>query len=119
MSIEKILWGDDQKEFLTSMKSALEPKYKIDIALNPEEVIEKAEQKKYDLVITDLRYSEGGKEGFDVIKAVKDKVKYVILCSADAKNTQIQKTAKTAGAYDILQKPVFLLDLKEYLKGLK
>lgn len=123
MAIETILWGDDEKPFLNMIVPALTEffgNYQVDTAETPEKLIEMASAKKHDVIVTDLNYSKAptSKDGFDVIAAVKDRAKYVILCSANLDFEKIEK-AKQLGAYDIFKKPLDLPTLETYFKNLE
>lgn len=116
MAIERILWGDDSESFVKSASSALAPEYKVDIALTPEGVIKKVLTGEYQAVITDLNYTEGKTEGFDIIRALKGKVPYIILCTGDC---SAEPEAKSLGADSVFFKPIRLMDLIKFLGGLK
>jgi len=68
---KRILIGDDKQKERTSLARAL-GNYNLTFAEAPDEVINKARQSRYDLIITDLEYTEGGKEGFQVLREIKD-----------------------------------------------
>jgi DNA-binding response OmpR family regulator len=121
--IEKILWGDDDagilKLFQFNLEHAFkENKLKVDTATNPEEVVSKAMQNSYDLIITDLNYTHRGREGFDVIRKVQGLAQYVILCSGSIDET-VEETAKEAGAYGAIDKLLSVKEIINYIKALK
>ena len=44
------------------------PDTEVEFVNNPEEVIKKARTENYTIIVTDLMYTPGGQEGFDVLE---------------------------------------------------
>jgi len=69
----RVLIGDDNEQMLRSLGRVMRMKgLEADLSTTPEEVIEKAKTGDYFAVVTDLEYTEGGREGFQVLDAIKD-----------------------------------------------
>ncbi len=102
MQIIKALLADDQYIFIEGLKTVLSqsPRYQIkvqDVAHSGEELIEKLQLVKADLVITALNLS--GKDGFDVIEHIrKAKIPVQVLVISAYKDPKIVKTAFKLGA---------------------
>lgn len=71
--INKILFGDDREEVRISIARELKlRKLEVDLASTPSEMITKAKEYPYSAIVTDLEYTPDGREGYEVIKAIKD-----------------------------------------------
>nr|WP_320194078.1 sigma-54 dependent transcriptional regulator [uncultured Desulfobacter sp.] len=100
-----ILVVDDELSMREFLEMLLCKKgYKVSLAKNGKQALNSVKQKKYDLVLTDIRL--GDITGLDVLRAVKkehpDTV--VIMISAYA-TTEIAVEAMNEGAYDFVPKP--------------
>ena len=102
MQIIKALLADDHYIFLEGLKTVLSqsPQYQINvqgIAHSGEELIEKLQEVKADLVITALNLS--GMDGFDVIEHIrKAQIPIQVLVISAYKDPKIIKTAFKLGA---------------------
>jgi len=100
-----ILVVDDELSMRQFLEMLLSKKgYKVNLAQNGRQALGRIRQKKYDLVLTDIRL--GDITGLEVLRAVKkehpDTV--VIMISAYA-TTEIAVEAMNEGAYDFVPKP--------------
>ncbi|WP_321413383.1 sigma-54 dependent transcriptional regulator [uncultured Desulfobacter sp.] len=100
-----ILVVDDELSMREFLEMLLAKKgYQVSLAKNGKQALNNIKQKKYDLVLTDIRL--GDITGLDVLRAVKkehpDTV--VIMISAYA-TTEIAVEAMNEGAYDFVPKP--------------
>lgn len=69
----KILYGDDNEQSRKSLAKALKLRgLEADLASTPQEFLEKARANQYHALITDLEYTEGGREGYEVLREIKD-----------------------------------------------
>ena len=108
----KTLIVDDDKKLLTIMKSLLiEEKHEVDTCNNGLEAIRKFEDKKFDLVITDLMMP--GMSGIEVLKKIR-KISpgtlVIIITGFASLETAIQ--AIREGAYDYITKPFKIDEIK-------
>ncbi|WP_462267665.1 sigma-54-dependent transcriptional regulator [Desulfobacter sp.] len=101
----RILVVDDELSMRQFLEMLLSKKgYKVSLAKNGKQAIGSIKQKKYDLVLTDIRL--GDITGLDVLRAVKKKHPdtVVIMISAYS-TTEIAVEAMNEGAYDFVPKP--------------
>jgi DNA-binding response OmpR family regulator len=71
--MKQVLIGDDEEEVRTALARELElMQFEVDLARNPQEVIAKARTNIYSAVVTDLEYTVDGREGYQVLKEIKD-----------------------------------------------
>ncbi|WP_320041319.1 sigma-54 dependent transcriptional regulator [uncultured Desulfobacter sp.] len=100
-----ILVVDDELSMREFLEMLLSKKgYKVTLAKNGKQALNNIKQKKYDLVLTDIRL--GDITGLDVLRAVKKEYPdtVVIMISAYA-TTEIAVEAMNEGAYDFVPKP--------------
>ena len=97
MALEKILVGDDMIDFAKKVFPAI-PDTEVEFVNNPEEVIKKARTENYTIIVTDLMYTPGGQEGFDVLENLKDLKIRKILWTGNAYNQGIRERAEDLGA---------------------
>nr|WP_319490916.1 sigma-54 dependent transcriptional regulator [uncultured Desulfobacter sp.] len=100
-----ILVVDDELSMREFLEMLLCKKgYKVSLAKNGKQALNSIKQKKYDLVLTDIRL--GDITGLDVLRAVKKEHQdtVVIMISAYA-TTEIAVEAMNEGAYDFVPKP--------------
>lgn len=123
MITQKILLVDDEKELAEMVGLRLEAAgYKVILASDGQEALDKARQEKPDLVILDLMLPKV--EGYKVCRILKFDEKYkkipIILFTAKAQEEDI-KLGKEVGAEAYITKPfdpeVLLGKIKELLKG--
>ncbi|HKL81957.1 MAG TPA: response regulator, partial [Desulfobacter sp.] len=101
----RILVVDDELSMRQFLEILLSKKgYKVNLAKNGKQALGSIKQKKYDLVLTDIRL--GDITGLDVLRAVKKKHPdtVVIMISAYS-TTEIAVEAMNEGAYDFVPKP--------------
>lgn len=101
----RILYGDDNEQVKDSLASKLRTKnLEVDLASTYEETIAKARANNYDVIITDLEYTSGGREGYDVLKSIIDIPAIKILYTGNME-TELAVEAFMHGAeYAILRK---------------
>ncbi len=114
MSIEstKILVVDDEKGMCESLRTLLtNAGYDVTTADQGEEALNKIQDGRFDLVLTDIRMPRV--DGLDILKAVrnKDEEGLVILMTGYA-SLESAVRAISQGAYDYLMKPLEFSDLK-------
>ena len=99
----RILIGDDDAELRNSLERALR-KYETDSAETPEQAIEKIKTEKYEILITDLQYTESGREGYEVLRQAIPYINVRILFSGLGSEKSVIEKAKEAGATHIVSK---------------
>ncbi len=102
----KLLVVDDEDLFLDTLRKILEKYgYEPDISGSGEEAVEKIQQNRYDVILTDLKMP--GASGMDVLKAARkrDSDTQVIVISAHRNAGNILE-AMRLGAIDFLKKPI-------------
>jgi two-component system, OmpR family, phosphate regulon sensor histidine kinase PhoR len=108
----KILIVDDEITVCKSIRQALlHPDYEIDMALSGEEALHKDEEKRYEVIITDLMMP--GLSGLDLLKGLKAKntrAKVVMITGYPTMKTTVQ--AMQIGAFDYLPKPFLPAELR-------
>jgi DNA-binding response OmpR family regulator len=68
----KILIGDDNQEVKEFLARTLKLRgLEVDLVSTPHETIAKAKENQYSVIITDLEYAPNGREGYDVLRAIK------------------------------------------------
>jgi DNA-binding response OmpR family regulator len=101
----KILIGDDNQQMLRSLSRALRFKgLETDLASTSQEVIEKARQGNYSAIITDLAYTEGGREGYEVLKQIKQVSAIKILYTAESGFEHVPEGFMNGADYVVLRK---------------
>jgi len=100
-----ILVVDDEismREFLDLLLS--KQGYKVSLAKNGKQALQKIKEKNYDLVLTDIRL--GDITGLDVLRAVKNQqTNTVVIMISAYSTTEIAVEAMNEGAYDFVPKP--------------
>lgn len=101
----RVLIGDDNERIANSLARALRPRgLEADLADTPQEVIAKAGAGNYSAVITDLEYTPEGREGFEVLRAIKDLPALKILYTG-RNGFEVEAEALVEGAdYAVLNK---------------
>lgn len=118
MKLKRILMGDDSQEYLDSLSRFLSRYAEVDCVTTPDEVIARARDGHYDIIITDLHYFDiTGKraEGFNVLEALREVQSRKILHTA-SRGDDIKSRARELGA-EYLPKPADLMQLKELVSG--
>ena len=99
MALEKILVGDDQIEYTKKVFPTMPPGAAYpDFVDNYEAVIEKARNGDYNLIVTDLNYTENGQEGYKVLEALVDLPVRKILWTGNADDPGVRERAQALGA---------------------
>ena len=108
----KILVVYDEITVCKSIRQAiLSDEYEIDTSLSGEEALKKEDEKKYDLIITDLMMP--GISGLDLLKNLKDKnaaAKVIMVTGYPTIKTAVQSVKM--GAFDYLPKPFTPAELR-------
>lgn len=69
----RILYGDDKEENRNALSRALKlRKLEVDLASTPEEFLKMARSGNYGVLITDLEYSNDGREGYEVLRQIRE-----------------------------------------------
>ncbi|HSI36977.1 MAG: sigma-54-dependent transcriptional regulator [Phycisphaerae bacterium] len=106
-----VLIVDDEEDHAQVMCDALSRLgHKCDVAYSLAEALSRLERKQYDVVVTDLRMGDAGREGLDVLGAAKelqDVPPAVILVTA-VNDVPTSRQAIAQGAYDYITKPLDL-----------
>lgn len=109
---KKILVVDDEITVCKSIRQAiLSDENEVDMALSGEEAIIKDQEKKYDLVITDLMMP--GMSGLDLLREIKAKhpeVKVVMITGYPTIKTAVESIKM--GAFDYIPKPFTPAELR-------
>ncbi len=115
MQENRILYVDDEKDNLITIRAGLRKWFKIDIAENGNEAIDKIENAKYPIVITDQRMPE--MTGLQLASILKEKFPdvVVIILTAFDDNATMLDAINQGGIYRYLLKPVDISDLKQTL----
>lgn len=96
MTIDKILVGDDEIEFAKNNFPYI-PNIDVEFVSTPEEIIRKALNNEYTLIVTDLNYTENGLEGYRVLEALKDISVRKILWTGNAQESTVKERARELG----------------------
>jgi DNA-binding response OmpR family regulator len=113
----RILIGDDNERMLGSLARMARRYFdRIDASSNHQEVIGLA-RNGYDVIITDLEYSEGKSEGYDVLQAVRECAPLRVLYTGRGEESDVQDRAKKCGATHVFSKGT--ADLMEFISKLK
>jgi len=115
MENKRILYGDDNEQMRSSLARALKLRnLEADLASTPEETIAKARANNYAAVITDLEYSAGGREGYDVMREIKDLPALKVLYTAQSGFEYTAEALVNGADYAVLRKdPAQLINLLE------
>jgi DNA-binding NtrC family response regulator len=115
----KLLLVDDEKDALDAMRMGLEGEksYDIKTSLSRNEAINIIKSSPVDIVVTDLKLKDGS--GLDIINFIQEKcpgISLIIITAYGSVESAIE--AIRGGAYDYLQKPIRLVELKRLLNRL-
>jgi DNA-binding NtrC family response regulator len=73
MKYKRILYGDDKEQNRSALARALRLRnFEVDLAETPQEFLSKARARNYHALITDLEYTENGREGYEVLQGVRN-----------------------------------------------
>jgi len=112
----KILIVDDEKDALEAMQMGLQlqKKYNILTADSRNDAINKIKKESIDVIVTDLKLKDGS--GLEIISFIHDNypgIKIIMVTAYGTIDTAIK--AMRGGAYDYLQKPIRINDLKQLI----
>jgi DNA-binding NtrC family response regulator len=111
----KILLLDDEPIVIERVKSSLEMSgYYVDSFLSSKDAIDKLNQVKYDILITDLKMSSP--DGIEVLKTAKQiqpEIKAIVITGFAT--SQTAEIAKKIGAIEFIPKPFKMNQLKKVL----
>ncbi|MCD6379111.1 sigma-54-dependent Fis family transcriptional regulator [bacterium] len=114
---KKILVVDDQEMTREFLSDALSSSYNVDIAIDKADSIQKINNKKYDLVLTDIRMNTKN-EGIELLKTVlsrKDNTAVIVMTGYSSVEQAIE--AMRIGAYDYIEKPFTIDEIQLRLKN--
>jgi len=94
--LEKIIVGDDRIDFARANFPFI-PNAQVDFFEFPLDVINGAKTGQYSTVVTDLEYTSGGREGFEVLEAIRDVNARKILWTGAAHLEEVQNKARELG----------------------
>jgi len=70
---KRILYGDDNEQNRNALARALRlRRYEADLAATPQEFVAKARANSYHALITDLEYTPEGREGYEVLREIRE-----------------------------------------------
>ncbi|MBN1533533.1 MAG: response regulator [Spirochaetes bacterium] len=113
----RLLFIDDEDIVLKSCRRIFskEP-YEIDVANSGEEGLQKAQEKDYDIVITDLKMP--GMGGLEVLKKLRDeKPEVTVVIFTGYANVETARDALKNGAFDYIPKPFTPDELRDVIKN--
>ncbi len=103
----RILIGDDNEQIRKSLARTLKlRKLETDLASTPEEVIRKAKANNYSAIITDLEYTEGGREGYEVLRQIKETPSVKILYTGQIGFEFLAEGLANGADYVVLRKEI-------------
>lgn len=106
-----ILIVDDEVDHAQVMCEALQRLgHRCDVTYNLAEAKARLEKKQYDVVVTDLRMGETGREGLEVLEAAKrlQEIPPAVILVTAVNDVPTSKQALAQGAYDYITKPLDL-----------
>lgn len=112
----KIIIGDDIEDILSGWELMLGDKAKT--VTTPEEFIYALKNKDFDVVVTDLNYTKGGKEGYEILRTIKNRNCRKILCTSDAGDTDVIDAAAKLGA-EVRDKSEIITTAEELLTDIQ
>ncbi|MFH0900637.1 MAG: response regulator [Pseudomonadota bacterium] len=108
----RILVLDDEPIVCKRLKPALEKcGYRVDLAATGQEAIERLDEERYSIVITDVRME--GIDGLEVLKHARERSPTTIVIMITGYATvEVARQALTLGAFDFIAKPFKIDDLR-------
>jgi DNA-binding NtrC family response regulator len=106
-----VLIVDDEEDHAQVMCEALQRLgHRCDVTYNLAEAKARLEKKQYDVVVTDLRMGETGREGLEVLEAAKtlQEIPPAVILVTAVNDVPTSKQALAQGAYDYITKPLDL-----------
>jgi len=115
---KKILVADDEPEVIRLIKVMLEKHYDLDFATTGEELVQKATEKEYDLIISDIVMPK--LSGWKSVKKLRDAGSSipVIFNSGTVKDKDLYETLRPEGPYHFVLKPFKKEQLLKLVKEL-
>ena len=116
MANPSIMIIDDEKIVCDMMKLSLEQEgYEVETFLNGESALARLEQRKFNVVVTDLKMK--GVDGLEVLRTVKQLYPgtVVIMITAFA-NLDVAIEALREDVHDFFPKPIKIKELKESIR---
>ncbi len=112
---KKILVVDDDKNIAQLLTKVLQSKYEVDSCYSLAEALELYDEKKYDLVITDLQL--GSDSGMSLARYVRNKDAYVeVIIITGHASVESAREAIDLGVVSYLTKPIDIAELKTLVK---
>jgi DNA-binding NtrC family response regulator len=100
-----LIVDDDEVVRLSYQRSLQAAHYSVEAVVNGEDALAAVEQKRFDLVLLDLRMP--GMDGMAVLRAIKSRSPYCeVVVITGYPTVETAKEAVRLGAYDYLAKPV-------------
>ncbi len=117
MNTLRILLVDDEKDALDAMRMGLdsENSYEIVTSLSRNEAINIIKSSSIDIVVTDLKLKDGS--GLDIVNFIQEMypgIAIIVVTAYGSVESAIE--AIRGGAYDYMQKPIRLAELKRVIK---
>jgi DNA-binding NtrC family response regulator len=112
----KILLIDDEEDALDAMRTGLEsePSYEIQTSLSRNDALTIIKRDAIDIVVTDLKLKDG--TGLEILAFIQEKypkISVIVITAYGSIDSAIE--AIRGGAYDYLQKPIRMIELKRVL----
>ena len=107
---KKLLFVDDMKRVHERSLPDFNKKYEVDSAFTKQDALNKINQNKYNLIITDYNLEKGG-EGIDIIKSAKGRGFRVVMMS----KSNHREEALKAGANGFLFKKNMYKHISKYI----
>lgn len=98
----RIIIGDDRLDQAKQLTPFI-PGAEIEYVSSPEELLARVAAGPFDIIVTDLQYSEGGLEGFDVLRALDGHPARKVLWTGLAGVADVRKLGEQLGA-EVLDK---------------
>ena len=112
----KVMLVDDEEIVCKRLKTALEKYgYSVDVFQSGAQAVERLEENRYDIVVTDIRMEEV--DGLDVLKAVRaSSPKTKIIMITGYATAEVAREAQAKGAFAVIAKPFRPKDLRSLLE---
>lgn len=112
----EVMLVDDEEIVCKRLKTALESDgYAVDVFQTGTAAIERLREKRYDIVITDIRMDEVG--GLDVLRAARNaSPRTKIIMITGYATAEVAREAQAKGAFGFIAKPFRPKDLRELME---
>jgi CheY-like chemotaxis protein len=105
MEMKRILYGDDNEQNRNALARALKLRnYQVDSTSDAKEFVARARANPYHALITDLEYSKDGKEGYQVLRAIRELPALKVLFSGVAGFEYEAEALESGADYAVLRK---------------